>query len=144
MNRGSRTLTLTLALALLALLAWTPAPASAQTQLGATLVTGGVKFAVFSQNATRIEVWIFSSPPASTPTARHALTKTDTVNHIWTVTVSGLSAGTLYGYRAWGPNWPYNASWTAGSNVGFSSHADSNGHRFNPNKLLTDPYAKAV
>ncbi|HVR99408.1 MAG TPA: alpha-amylase family glycosyl hydrolase, partial [Thermoanaerobaculia bacterium] len=134
-----------LLLALLALLALgQAAPAAAQTQLGATLVTGGVQFAVFSQNATRIEVWIFSSPTASTPTARHTLTKTDTTNHIWTVTVSGLGAGTLYGYRAWGPNWPYNASWTAGSSTGFLSHVDSNGHRFNPNKLLTDPYAKAV
>jgi isoamylase len=132
-------------LALLALLALgQAAPAAAQTQLGATLVSGGVQFAVFSQNATRIEVWIFSSPTASTPTARHTLTKTDTTNHIWTVTVSGLGAGTLYGYRAWGPNWPYNSSWTAGSSTGFISHADSNGNRFNPNKLLTDPYAKAV
>ena len=120
------------------------APAVAQTPLGATISGSSVQFAVFSQNATRIEVWIFSSPTASTPTARHTLTKTDAVNHIWTVTVSGLGAGTLYGYRAWGPNWPYNAGWTAGSNVGFISHADSNGNRFNPNKLLTDPYAKAV
>src|SRR5688500_1328676 len=132
-------------LALLALLTLGQAvPAGAQTQLGATLVSGGVQFAVFSQNATRIEVWIFSSPTASTPTARHTLTKTDTTNHIWTVTVSGLGAGTLSGYRAWGPNWPYNSSWTAGSSTGFLSHADSNGNRFNPNKLLTDPYAKAV
>ena len=65
-------------------------------------------------------------------------------NHIWTVTVAGLGAGTLYGYRVWGPNWTYNASWTPGSNLGFVSHVDANGNRFNPNKLLTDPYAKAV
>ncbi len=117
---------------------------SAQTPLGATPVAGGVQFAVFSQNATRIEVWIFPTATASTPTSRTALTKTDAVNHIWTVTVSGVGAGAFYGYRAWGPNWTYNASWTAGSNLGFVSHADSNGNRFNPNKLLTDPYAKAV
>src|SRR5262245_58070835 len=118
--------------------------ASAQTPLGATLVTGGVQFAVFSQNATRIEVWIFSSATASSPTSTHVMTKTDTTNHIWTVTVSGAGAGTLYGLRAWGPNWTYNSSWTPGSNLGFVSHVDSNGNRFNPNKLLTDPYAKAV
>ncbi|HEX2643703.1 MAG TPA: carbohydrate-binding module family 20 domain-containing protein, partial [Thermoanaerobaculia bacterium] len=53
-------------------------------------------------------------------------------------------AGALYGYRAWGPNWTYNASWTPGSSLGFVSHVDTNGNRFNPNKLLTDPYAKAV
>src|SRR5262249_5056673 len=90
--------------------------AAAQTPLGATLGTGGVQFPVFSPTATRMEVWISAPATASTPTARYTLTQTDTTNHIWTVTVSGLGAGTLYGYRAWGPNWPYNASWTAGSN----------------------------
>src|SRR5262245_4971444 len=85
-------------------------PAAAQTPLGATIVGGSVQFALYSQNATRVEVWIFASPTASTPTATYALTKTDTVNHIWTVTVSGLGAGTLYGYRVWGPNWPYHAA----------------------------------
>jgi isoamylase len=140
--RGSRPLALALLCFAFALL---PAhPAAAQTPLGATLVPGGVQFAVFSQHATRIEVWRFASATASAPTARHTMTKTDAVNHIWTVTVSGIGAGTLYGLRAWGPNWPYNASWTAGSNIGFVSHVDSSGNRFNPNKLLTDPYAKAV
>ncbi len=125
-------------------LAIAASPATAQTPLGATLVTGGVQFALFSQNATRVEVWIFASATASTPSATYTLTKTDTVNHIWTKTVSGLGAGALYGYRVWGPNWPYSASWTPGSSAGFVSHVDSNGNRFNPNKLLTDPYAKAV
>ncbi len=121
-----------------------PMPAAATTPLGATIVGSSVQFAVFSANATRIEVWIFASATASTPTAKYALTQTDMTNHIWTVTVSGLGAGTLYGYRAWGPNWTYNASWTPGSNLGFVSHVDASGNRFNPNKLLTDPYAKAV
>ncbi|HEX2641350.1 MAG TPA: glycogen-debranching protein, partial [Thermoanaerobaculia bacterium] len=124
---GSRSRIWGLVLALLLL--GSLAPAQAQTTLGATLVSGGVQFAVFSQNATRIEVWIFSSATASTPTAKYALTKTDTVNHIWTVTVSGLGAGALYGYRAWGPNWTYNASWTPGSSLGFVSHVDTNGNR---------------
>src|SRR5215218_4886170 len=98
-------------------MAMTAGAAAAQTPLGATPIiggAGGVQFAVFSQNATRIEVWVFPSATASTPTSRTALTKTDTVNHIWTVTVSGIGAGAFYGYRAWGPNWPYSASWTAG------------------------------
>ena len=129
---------------LLLVLAGLALPAAAQTPLGATITGGSVQFALYSQNATRVEVWIFATATASAPTATYALTKTDAVNHIWTVTVSRLGAGTLYGYRVWGPNWPYNASWTPGSNLGFISHADSNGHRFNPNKLLTDPYAKAV
>jgi isoamylase len=118
--------------------------AAAQTPLGATIVGGSVQFALFSANATRVEVWTFATATSSTPLNRYTLTQTDMVNHIWTVTVSGLGAGTLYGYRVWGPNWPYNASWTAGSNLGFISHVDASGNRFNPNKLLTDPYAKAV
>src|SRR5215203_5159579 len=118
---------------LLLVLAGLAQPAVAQTPLGATISGGSVQFALFSQNATRVEVWIFATATASTPTATYALTKTDAVNHIWTVTVAGLGAGTLYGYRVWGPNWPYNASWTPGSNLGFISHADANGNRFNPN-----------
>ena len=93
-----------------------PLPAAATTPLGATIVGSSVQFALFSANATRVEVWIFATPTASTPTATYALTQTDVPNHIWTVTVSGLGAGTLYGYRVWGPNWTYNASWTPGSN----------------------------
>ena len=116
--------------------------------LGANLVSGGVEFSVFSQYATRIEVWLFASPTASTPTSTHVLTKTDPVNHIWTVTVSGAGAGTLYGLRAWGPNWTHMSGWTPGTpkaqDTGFVTHVDSSGNRFNPNKLLTDPYAKAV
>jgi isoamylase len=142
--RGNRPLALALLGLSLGVLLLAAAPAAAQTPLGATLVPGGVQFAVFSQHATRIEVSIFATPTSATATARYALTKTDTVNHIWTASVSGLGAGALYGYRAWGPNWTWNASWTPGSSLGFVSHVDSSGNRFNPNKLLTDPYAKAV
>jgi isoamylase len=46
-----------------------------------------------------------------------------------------------YGLRAWGPNWPYTASWTPGSNDGFLADVDGQGNRFNPNKLVIDPYA---
>ena len=56
---------LTVILLLLAL----AAPAAAQTPLGATITGSSVQFAVFSQNATRIEVWLFSSATASTPAA---------------------------------------------------------------------------
>ena len=137
-----RTFPFALALLLASLLA--SASALSATPLGATLVPGGVQFALFSQNATRIEVWIFAHPGDATPTSRTALTQTDPTNHVWTATVSGAGAGTLYGYRVWGPNWTYDPTWTAGSNKGFGSHVDASGNRFNPNKLLTDPYAKAV
>ncbi|MFD1733860.1 alpha-amylase family glycosyl hydrolase [Deinococcus malanensis] len=56
-------------------------------------------------------------------------------------TTYGITGPVYYGYRAWGPNWPYSSSWTKGSTAGFVSDVDSTGNRFNPNKLLIDPYA---
>jgi len=53
----------------------------------------------------------------------------------------GINGPVFYGYRAWGPNWPYVSSWTAGSSAGFIADVDASGNRFNPNKLLFDPYA---
>jgi isoamylase len=54
---------------------------------------------------------------------------------------SGIGPAGYYGYRAWGPNWPYDPAWTKGSAAGFISDVDAAGNRFNPNKLLFDPYA---
>jgi isoamylase len=60
-----------------------------------------------------------------------------------TLTAAGVST-IYYGYRAWGPNWPYDAAWTKGSTAGFLSDVDASGNRFNPNKLLLDPYAREL
>ncbi len=49
-----------------------------------------------------------------------------------------------YGYRAWGPNWPYDPAWKPGSQAGFIADVDGEGHRFNPNKLTLDPYAREI
>ena len=115
--------------------------------LGSHIVTGGVKFTLFSQHATRVELSIFSSATASTASSKHLLTK-DTATNVWSVTVPSIGAGTFYGYRLWGPNWQYVSGWTPGTpktgNTGFITHVDAAGNRFNPNKLLTDPYARAV
>jgi isoamylase len=60
--------------------------------------------------------------------------------------VLGTVAGEtiFYGYRAWGPNWSYDAAWQPGSAAGFVTDVDGDGNRFNPNKLLLDPYAREV
>jgi glycogen operon protein len=50
----------------------------------------------------------------------------------------------FYGYRAWGPNWPHDPAWVPGSMTGFIADVDAAGNRFNPNKLLLDPYALEV
>ncbi|MBO5752124.1 MAG: glycosyl hydrolase [Proteobacteria bacterium] len=111
--------------------------------LGPTMIDGGVQFAVYSENATRIEVLLFDNPESSTPTMRFPLVKQGKTN-VWTIFIHGIGEGQHYGYIAWGPNWPYDESFEPGSTRGFKSDCDANGNRFNPNKLLIDPYAKRI
>jgi glycogen operon protein len=91
--------------------------------LGATLDGDGVNFAVFSAHAERVELCLFT-PDGRKEMARIALRERD--GDIWHVHVGGLMPGALYGYRVHGPYDP------------------EAGHRFNPHKLLIDPYARAL
>lgn len=109
--------------------------------MGPVLVDGGISFAVYSENATRLELLVFDNPDVETPRLRAPMTR---YGDVWSVFVSGLGVGTHYGYIAWGPNWPYDPAFTPGSDVGFIADVDAQGNRFNPNKLLIDPYAKAL
>lgn len=93
------------------------------SRLGATLVEGGVNFAVFSRNAEAIHLCLYDAEGAH-EIARLALP--GQVGPIWTGFVPGLTVGARYGLRAHGP------------------FAPESGHRFNANKLLIDPYARAV
>src|SRR5271156_990918 len=90
--------------------------------LGATANEKGANFAVFSANATRVEVCFFDTD-GKRETGRFELPeRTDEVFHGH---VAGVGPATLYGFRVHGPYEP------------------EAGHRFNPNKLLLDPYARA-
>jgi glycogen operon protein len=89
--------------------------------LGATVDADGVNFALFSANAERIELCLFDEAGAET---RHALPERS--GDIWHGYLAGAGPGLCYGYRAHGP-------W-----------APEAGHRFNPAKLLLDPYARAI
>ncbi|MBX9458685.1 MAG: glycogen debranching protein GlgX [Rhizobium sp.] len=89
--------------------------------LGATLVDGGINFAVFSAHAHRIELCLFD--PSGTIEIQR-LTLPENTHEVFHGFVPGLAADALYGFRAHGPFDP------------------ENGHRFNPNKLLADPYAR--
>ncbi len=92
--------------------------------LGATWRGDGVNFALFSENATGVELCLYDSADASKEVARVRLTeRTDSV---WHAFLPEVRPGQLYGYRVEGPYEP------------------RNGHRFNPAKLLLDPYAKAI
>ena len=91
--------------------------------LGANWDGLGVNFAVFSANAHRIEVCLFDS------TGRKELMRFDLpecTDEIWHGYLPGAHPGTVYGLRAHGPYQP------------------QHGHRFNPHKLLLDPYAKKL
>ena len=83
----------------------------------------GVNFALFSANATRVELCLFDDH-GETEIARVDLP--EYTNEIWHGFLPQARPGTVYGYRVHGPYDP------------------ENGHRFNPNKLVLDPYAKAV
>jgi glycogen operon protein len=121
------------------------------TQLGAryNATQSAITFNVYSSRATRIELWLYTAPSGAQEVGRYLLSKGS--NNVWTTTLStstlaglGISGPVYYGYRAWGPNWPYSSSWTKGTGVGFGSDVDAQGNRFNPNKLLIDPYALEI
>jgi isoamylase len=116
--------------------------------LGARYTSSGVRFGVYSRAAERIEAWLY---PKSLGLPVKTIVLTKGPDSIWRGEISfdllrgqGISDAVYYGYRAWGPNWHYDASWTPGSGAGFVSDVDKGGNRFNPNKLLLDQYALEV
>jgi glycogen operon protein len=89
--------------------------------LGATADADGVNFALFSAHAEAVDLCLFA-PDGVTETARLRLPSY--TDEVWHGYVPGLKPGQLYGYRVHGP------------------FAPESGHRFNPHKLLIDPYAR--
>jgi len=108
-----------------------------------------VAFTLLSPQATRVELWVYAAPMSANPIVKKQMVRQADQTLSCTVAVADLKAAGLqntiyYGYRVWGPNWPFDSTWTAGSAAGFLSDVDSNGNRFNPNKLLLDPYALEI
>jgi len=120
--------------------------------LGASYDSTGsnVIFRVYSSRATRIEVDLYASPMGSPEVLRYTLSVNNSTNifsgslPVATLQAAGITGPVYYGYRAWGPNWSFSSSWTKGSGAGFLSDVDAGGNRFNPNKLLMDPYAHEI
>ncbi|MDB5010779.1 MAG: glycogen operon protein [Mucilaginibacter sp.] len=92
--------------------------------LGATWDGEGVNFTLYSENATAVELCLFDVDKDQAASAKIKIT--ERTDFIWHIYVKDLGPGQMYGFRVHGPYEP------------------ENGHRFNPNKLLLDPYAKAV
>ncbi|KZD12748.1 glycogen debranching protein GlgX [Oceanibaculum pacificum] len=91
--------------------------------LGATWDGAGVNFALFSAHAEKVELCLFD-PKGKREVRRVALP--ENTHEVWHGYFPDIRPGQLYGYRVYGPYEP------------------KAGHRFNPNKLLIDPYAKAL
>ncbi len=92
--------------------------------LGATWDGSGVNFALFSENATGVELCLFDGLEGNREVGR--IQMTEQTHQVWHAYLPEARPGQLYGYRVHGPYQP------------------SAGHRFNPAKLLIDPYAKAI
>jgi isoamylase len=92
--------------------------------LGATWDGEGVNFAIFSEHATAVELCLFDSPEAAESST--VIPMPEATDDVWHVYLPDVRPGCFYGYRVHGPYEP------------------KQGHRFNPAKLLIDPYAKAV
>ncbi|MEN6451013.1 MAG: glycogen debranching protein GlgX [Thermoguttaceae bacterium] len=92
--------------------------------LGASWDGRGTNFALYSEAATKVELCLFDAPDAQREACRIVLP--ESTDLVWHVYLPDVLPGQIYGYRVSGPFEP------------------SQGHRFNPNKVLLDPYAKAI
>jgi glycogen operon protein len=98
------------------------AEAGRPTQLGATFDGQGTNFALFSAYAERVELCLFDDNQNEV----ERITLPEYTDEVWHGYVPDIVPGQLYGYRVHG------------------RYAPEEGHRFNPNKLLLDPYAKTI
>jgi isoamylase len=121
------------------------APIDWQPGLGAEWSPRGdeVSFRVASTRATRIELWIYAEPTQATEVKRVELEHAGDIFGA-RVPASELPATIYYGYRVWGPNWTFDPAWQPGSERGFVTDVDADGNRMNPNKLVSDPYAREL
>ncbi len=92
--------------------------------MGASWDGQGVNFAIFSENATKVELCLFESAESKSESRRIPIL--ENTDRVWHCYLPDARPGQLYGYRVYGP------------------YAPDAGHRFNPNKIILDPYAKAI
>jgi glycogen operon protein len=98
--------------------------AGTSAPLGATVFADGVNFSVFSKHAARVDLLLFDGASAAAPS--RVIPVDRRTYHYWHTFVPGVGPGQIYGYRAHGPFEP------------------GNGLRFDDEKLLLDPYARAI
>ncbi|MCC2594701.1 glycogen-debranching protein [Tessaracoccus sp. OS52] len=116
--------------------------AIADWPLGAQPRPDGTTFAVYAPAATRLQLEFY--PTAIGSDAAITFLPAKGLDGIWRAKLTGVTLGDLYAYRAWGMNWPWVEDWEPGSLAGFLGDLDVDGNRFNPNKVLFDPYAHEI
>jgi isoamylase len=95
--------------------------------IGAYVTETGVNFSVFSYHATGVELLLFDTEEATQPSRIvNLFPGTSRTSHYWHIHLPGIKTGQLYAYRMSGP------------------YAPELGHRFDPEKILLDPYARAI
>jgi isoamylase len=105
----------------------TPLLPGHSSPIGSTYSKEGVNFSLFSKHAERVELLFFHSREHSEPVSIIRMDpRVNRTYHYWHVFVPDIQPGQLYGYRVLGP------------------HDPAKGLRFDPGKVLLDPYAKAV
>ena len=92
--------------------------------LGATWDGEGTNFAIFTENGEGVELLLFDKPDDARPSQVYRLV--DHTAHTWHAYIEGVGPGKYYMYRVFGP------------------YAPRGGQRYNPAKVLLDPYAKAI
>src|SRR5690606_25871822 len=92
--------------------------------LGATFDGHGVNFALFSEHAESVELCLYDDTEEEVEVLKIKIK--EKTHQVWHIYLNGIKPGQRYGYRVHGPYLP------------------QEGHRFNANKLLIDPYAKAI
>lgn len=110
------------------------------------LASGDLEVRTRSARATRVELCLFRKSFGEPERLRLPMTRDASgvfslVVKAGELTEKGITGAIFYGFRAYGPNWPYDPSFAPGSRTGFLSDVDDAGNRMNPNKLLVDPYA---
>ena len=105
-----------------------PSPETGRSfPLGATVVNDGANFSVFSRSAESIELLLFDRADDNIPSRVIRMDPSaNRTYHYWHVSVPGLRVGQIYGFRAFGPYEPHR------------------GLRFDPSKVLLDPYGRAI
>ncbi|HEY0480489.1 MAG TPA: alpha-amylase family glycosyl hydrolase [Kofleriaceae bacterium] len=119
--------------------------ATATWAQGASFVSGegsNLRVGVYAAHATRVLLEIY--PAATGASAQYDYVMAKGADGNWRAELATVPGKTLYAFRAWGPNWTFSASWTPGSSAGFVSDVDASGNRYNPNKVLADPYAREL